>query len=325
MPYFRRIALFATLLLQAYASSAATSNTDCFFNWAEKNYGALFAPASTSATAGNYYYRYYSATKSFLAIDNNTQHFAYLGPASGNSLLDMGAAANWLAQTGCQNSSAAVTSSFYDFYYLQNLNGIAATTGTIVDNGANVAGTVTFGLTGTSATFIPQANGNGYSWGNPMSYGNGFGSNPNDVNVPAVAAICQTVPNDGGSRGKTTNVLVTKNATAITNAASLANLTFNTYYEDCAAVNGESLSFDGSGNFTHASNVGGTVSLSTDQITAALNGTPAGGPDNGMVTFNAYSYVDSQSGQKHYVMIEHGSNKTSNLSRGYLGVWLGQQ
>lgn len=324
MSYFRRIALFAALLLQAYASSAATSSTDCFFNWAEKNYGALFAPASTSATVGSFYYRYYSTTKTYLAIDNNTQHFAYLGPASGNSLLDMGAAANWLAQTGCQSSSA-VTTSFYDFYYLQNVNGIAATTGTIVDNGANMAGTVTFGLTGTTAAFIPQANGNGYSWGNPMSYGNGFGSNPNDVNVPAVAAICQTVPNDGGARGKTTNVLVTKSATAITNAANLANLTFNTYYEDCAVVNGDSLSFDGSGNLTHASNYGATVKLSADQVTATLNGTPASGPDNGNVTFNAYSYVDSQSGRTRYVVIEHGSDKTSNLTRGYLGIWLGQQ
>jgi hypothetical protein len=320
----RKLAVPLFVLFQALPASAATSGSECLFNWVEKGYATYFAPATTSQSIAGYSLRSYSGTKSYLAVSSN-QRVVYLGPLTGNATVDLGALSDWLTLSGCP-AQTAVTSQFYDFNYLQDVNGVPVATGSIVDNGANVLGSVTFGRSGTTAGFTPQPNGNGYSWYNPISYGNGFGSNPGDVNVPAVAMICQSVPNDGGSRGKSTDVLVTKSATAITNAASLAGVQFTSYSEDCYAENTSSAVVDSSGNVTFNVMNNGTperVSLTAAEFNGALSGTPVSPPGSGaMVTFNAYRYTDSQSGQARYVLVEHGATTTTNLSRGYLGIWL---
>ena len=285
-------------------------------NWAEQNHRSHFPAAAASQTVDKYYFRYYPATQIYLGIDNSTEHLVF---AQNNSLLDLGLVSGWLATSGCTASSAATTTSFYNFHYLQNVNGVPVATGSIVDNGANVVGSVTFGPQGTTAAFTPQLNGNGYSWGSPMSYGNGYGSNPKDKNVPAVAAICQQVPGTGSNRGKLTNVLVTKEATPLTSAEQLANVTFRAYFEDCQQENGETLSFDAAGNVSVVT-PNGTNTVSAAQMNAALAGTPI--TTEGQTTFNAYTYVDSQSGKTEYVLIEHGAPTASNLTQGYLGIWL---
>lgn len=83
---------------------------------------------------------------------NDSQHLVYVGPLSGNGVLDLGKFSDWRSMAG-----------------------------SIVDNGTNKLGSVTFGRSGTTAGFTPQANGYGYTWNSPISYGNGFGSNPGDA------------------------------------------------------------------------------------------------------------------------------------------------
>jgi len=83
----------------------ATPNTasDCLFNWAEQQYASFLSPAgATSATTGNYYYRHYTGTNSYLATSNTDNHLYYLGPATGNVVTDLGAVSTWLTQAGCQ-------------------------------------------------------------------------------------------------------------------------------------------------------------------------------------------------------------------------------
>jgi len=43
--------------------------------------------------------RFYSQTNSYLAVTSNS--FVYLGPLSGNQMLDLGSATTWYATAGC--------------------------------------------------------------------------------------------------------------------------------------------------------------------------------------------------------------------------------
>jgi endo-1,4-beta-xylanase len=79
-----------------------TSFSDCLFNWAERTYPALFAPATTSNTLTPYYYRYYSQTSAYLAISSADNHVYYLGSISNNAILDVGPLTTWQTTTSCQ-------------------------------------------------------------------------------------------------------------------------------------------------------------------------------------------------------------------------------
>jgi hypothetical protein len=94
----------ALLLASASWCQAApqTSPSDCLFNWAERNYPNLFAPAGAmSSTLAQYYYRYYSQTNAYVATSSADNHVYYLGPLSNNSILDAGALSGWLSTAGC--------------------------------------------------------------------------------------------------------------------------------------------------------------------------------------------------------------------------------
>lgn len=87
----------------ALAAIGGTLPPDCLFNWAERTYPTLFAPASaTTTTSAPYYYRYYSQTTAYLGTSTADSHVYYLGPASNNILLDVGTLSTWLATAGCQ-------------------------------------------------------------------------------------------------------------------------------------------------------------------------------------------------------------------------------
>jgi len=78
-----------------------TSPNDCLFNWAEKNYPSLFAPArSPSGVWSVYSYRYYSATNAYLGVSVADNHVYYMG-ADGN-LQDVGPLSQWLPLAACQ-------------------------------------------------------------------------------------------------------------------------------------------------------------------------------------------------------------------------------
>ena len=219
-------------------------------------------------------------------------------------------------------AGAPISTNYFDFNYLQNVNGAAsAVAASIVDNGSGTqTNNLTFGPTPTIASFNAVAG--GYSWGLPLTYGMGFNSSFSDSNVPAAAMICQAAGGIGGVNGKSTDVLVTSASTPLVSAGALAGLTFSTYDEDCLSVSGHSASFDASGNATFNVTNGGvasTVSFTAAEFTSALTGTPTtkGG---GYTTFSAYRYKTAF-GLTRYVLVEHGSSVATGLTSGYVGIW----
>lgn len=85
------------------AVGAPLSPPNCLFDWAERTYPTLFAPAGASSVgAASYYYRYYSQTGAFLATSSADNHVYYRGPNSGDATVDVGELSTWLATAGCQ-------------------------------------------------------------------------------------------------------------------------------------------------------------------------------------------------------------------------------
>ena len=75
--------------------------TECLFNWAERTYSDLFAPSGTStATADDDFYRYYSITNSYLRLSSVDNHVIYQG--SDGVFQDVGLITNWLPLSSCQ-------------------------------------------------------------------------------------------------------------------------------------------------------------------------------------------------------------------------------
>lgn len=230
----------------------------------------------------------------------------------------------------------AVVSNYYDFNYLQNAIGYAAGQARIVDYGINTTGgSVTFGMPGYQnvSSFAPDANGGGY-WGAPITNVVGFSSNANDSLAPAVAMICNSIPNNGiGPNNQTsTDVLVTTSATAIQDPTLLAGLQFNQYYQNCqrsanAPGLGNSIIFnaDGSAIFTIPTNTGSatTFSLSAGQMYSLLSGSPLQNASAALEAFTAFSAyrIVSANGLVTYALVEHGSSSQVNPTFGYVGLW----
>ncbi|MCX7176268.1 MAG: hypothetical protein NT159_20550 [Proteobacteria bacterium] len=82
--------------------SAAQNPSDCVFNWAERAYPQLFAPAgAASASYPPYYFRFYPGTATYLASSSADSHLWVLGPATGNSLFDVGPITAFMSLAGC--------------------------------------------------------------------------------------------------------------------------------------------------------------------------------------------------------------------------------
>jgi len=78
-----------------------SSQQECLFNWAEKTYSSVFAPAGgVSQSQSPYTYRYYEKTNAYLAISSSNNHVYYLGTKG--VLEDQGDVSGWLAKAGCQ-------------------------------------------------------------------------------------------------------------------------------------------------------------------------------------------------------------------------------
>lgn len=272
----------------------------------------------------------------------NIRKLAYLGGASlialGLTACGGGGYADVTVSGGTPSGPSAVVSSYYDFNYLQNVNGVPSGQGSIVDYGTNTSGgSVTFGMYGyqTVSSFTPAVSGGEY-WGSPILSAVGFDSNANDGLVPAVAMICNSVPGNGiGPNNQTsTDILVTASATPIYDPTLLAGLRFGTYYQNCeqgntipATSGGNAIVFnvDGSATITLPNGAAGivTFTLSASQMNAALSGIPiqsSGGALDTYTTFNAYRYVTA-GGLVTYALVEHGSNSQVNLTNGYVGLW----
>ena len=76
------------------------ANADCLFNWAERNYQQLFAPAGASSlTVQGYYYRRYNGSNAYVGISTLDNHVYYIGPSG--ALQDVGTLQSWLGTSGC--------------------------------------------------------------------------------------------------------------------------------------------------------------------------------------------------------------------------------
>ncbi|MCX7175870.1 MAG: hypothetical protein NT159_18480 [Proteobacteria bacterium] len=91
----------SAITLQLGATDSSQLLSDCLFNWAESNASSYFAPSgSPSHSDGPYYWRAYSQTNAYLAVSAGKLY--YLGPASNNAVLDLGAVSTWYSTAGCQ-------------------------------------------------------------------------------------------------------------------------------------------------------------------------------------------------------------------------------
>lgn len=86
--------LIAMLLFATISSTAFAAITDAqLFAYAEANYSSIFTGAATAGQTAyqgsSYDYRYYPASKNYLAVDT-TGGIYVLGPVSGNAILNVG-------------------------------------------------------------------------------------------------------------------------------------------------------------------------------------------------------------------------------------------
>jgi len=105
--------LFTCALSPAgFAAAPPTNDSDVIFNYVEVVYAPYFSPAgSTSVSSGDLYYRYYAGTSAYLGITGG--RFLYLGPLSGNQVVELGAASDWLALSlGLLSQGASYTGSY---------------------------------------------------------------------------------------------------------------------------------------------------------------------------------------------------------------------
>jgi hypothetical protein len=82
-------------------ASTLNADADKVFAWGERTFPDFFSPANGASQAiTGYRYRAYSGG-GFLAVnDSGTPHLYYLGPLSGNTVLDLGLLSGWVLQAG---------------------------------------------------------------------------------------------------------------------------------------------------------------------------------------------------------------------------------
>jgi len=97
---FEKPHTFTALSMKTGTSAADTNaKSDCLFDWAESSYSALFSPKAASMSFGPYYLRHYTGTNAYLAVTSGS--LVYLGPLSGDQILDLGLASTWYATADC--------------------------------------------------------------------------------------------------------------------------------------------------------------------------------------------------------------------------------
>jgi hypothetical protein len=219
-------------------------------------------------------------------------------------------------------SAAPITVTYTAISYLQDLSA-AGTTATFTDKGLGMAGSLS--LRGLTVSMTPNANADGgIAYGTPFTKGLAVSSNTADSNLPAIAMLCQQAANGNGTNGaQATDVLVASTANRVTQASALANQTFSIYREDCAALSGNTLSFNASGDATLVSTSDGTSTITAANVTAALNNSAIARSAGGYAVFSAYSYVKGN-GSTAFAVVVHGGPTVSALARGFVGVYAQQ-
>jgi hypothetical protein len=98
------------------AAALESAQHTCLFRWAEDRFPSYFRSALpvTNSTA-NFAFRHYEKSNTYLAIRDSDKHFFFYNPGAGSSgLHDLGAAANWLDQSGCRTPYEPVATSWDD-------------------------------------------------------------------------------------------------------------------------------------------------------------------------------------------------------------------
>ncbi len=99
-------------MLGGTAQAASTADADTIFNWAERTYPTLLHPPAVSATAGEYYYRFYSGVGSYVAVQGERVLYLPAGVAMA-SVIEVGSVAALLAQAKASAGSFALTSTAF--------------------------------------------------------------------------------------------------------------------------------------------------------------------------------------------------------------------
>ncbi len=90
--------------IAAYIGHPTLTDADCTFNWAENLLPTLLTPKASSATLGNYYYRYYSGTNIYIASSAG-KAYLYDGKNPVAGIVDLGSLGqfyNTAINAGCQ-------------------------------------------------------------------------------------------------------------------------------------------------------------------------------------------------------------------------------
>lgn len=83
--------------------SASTSQSDCVFDWLESTQPTFVMPKKTASQSfGNYYFRYYTNSNAYVALNAADNHLYYLGAASNQTLADLDNIAGWQTKASCQ-------------------------------------------------------------------------------------------------------------------------------------------------------------------------------------------------------------------------------
>lgn len=167
------------------------------------------------------------------------------------------------------------------------------------------------------------------SWTRSDAAGYVFGASPAasvsllaSTQLPVMTMLCSPDVTAAGELSKSTDVLVARKATRLTDAAQLAGQRFTVYRENCAqgGSNLSSFSFDagGNGSFPVAS---GVMTINSAGVTQILNGQVLPDLSTGkFLAYAGYSYtrVDGSTG---FLIVQHLGNRKSGVTDGVVAVW----
>jgi len=180
------------------------------------------------------------------------------------------------------------------------------------------SGTLTYGADPQTINWT-RSDAGGYAYAAPVTASAALVSSNR---LPSMAMLCSPVLTADGIVNKSTDLLVARNASRLTDAAQLANQRFSVYRENCAlgGSNLSELSFDAAGNGRFASR-NGVLTIDAAGVTQILNGQVQLDLSTGKFqTYAAFAYtrVDGGTG---YFIVQHLGNHKSGVTDGVLAVW----
>lgn len=83
-------------------SPSLAQRADCVFKWGERQFPTLFtAPPFMSSTFGDFLYRYYPGSSTYLAVTSTDQHLFFLDKKTTQGLVNLGPVSEWLSSASC--------------------------------------------------------------------------------------------------------------------------------------------------------------------------------------------------------------------------------